>query len=213
MAAAKASFNRWQMTVDAEDITIRAEPAVVQASVGIPTVWQTYSWARAWFEDTLKEASVPADSEQKRHARRREILFAVCFAESYLFEWVRDEVLKRDFSRLSAYFPQGRKRGVFEKWKDIPEQLRDEGLIPKVPQRGDVHSGDWRKLIDYRDGLVHARASRPETKSQSSEERPAPTVAELDDTPPGWAVGVVREQVRRLHEAAGTSPPEWLFGA
>jgi len=213
MAPAKASFNRRQMTVAAEDITIRPEPAVAQASVGIPTVWQTYSWARAWFEDALKEASVPAEREQKRHARRREILFAVCFAEGYIFEWVRDEALKRDFSRLSEYFPQRGKRGVFDKWKDIPEKLQEAGLIPKVPQRGDVHSEDWRKLIDYRDGLVHARASRPETKSQSPEERPAPTVAELDDMLPGWAVGVVREQVRRLHEAAGTSPPEWLFNA
>ena len=61
---------------------------------GTVELWATASFARAWFSDALEEAGVVNDSD----ARRREIVFAVCFAESYLLEWVRDVVLSRDFA-------------------------------------------------------------------------------------------------------------------
>jgi hypothetical protein len=67
---------------------IAPEAATVVSSVGIPTVWLSYSFAAEWFNDALTEARAGKD----HHARRREILFAVCCAESYLVEWIRDQV-------------------------------------------------------------------------------------------------------------------------
>ena len=52
------------------------------------TVWQNFRFAPDWFEDTRQEAGVSGTP-----ARRREIVFAVCFIESYLYEWVLNEVL------------------------------------------------------------------------------------------------------------------------
>jgi rubredoxin len=67
---------------------------------GIATVWLSYSFAPEWFADALHEARAGGD----HHARRREILFSVCCAESYILEWVRDQVLNRQFDRLNKYF-------------------------------------------------------------------------------------------------------------
>jgi len=63
------------------------------------TPWITASFADRWYADALAEAKKDgADS------RRREIVFAVACAECYLFEWVRDTVLNRDYRRLNQYF-------------------------------------------------------------------------------------------------------------
>ena len=61
------------------------------------TAWRADSFARAWFEDALREANTGAGP----NARRREIVFAVACAESYLLEWVRVNVLDRDFEKLA----------------------------------------------------------------------------------------------------------------
>lgn len=44
-----------------------------------PTLWQTYRYAPEWFADAVEESG-----REGHQARRREILFAVCAAESYL---------------------------------------------------------------------------------------------------------------------------------
>ena len=73
-------------------------------------------WAKAWFADALDEAKKTQDPQ----ARRREILFAVCFAESYLFEWVRDVVLAgKDPEDLNRYFPP-----VPRRWRRLPEKWK-----------------------------------------------------------------------------------------
>ena len=86
----------------------------------------------------------------------------------------------------------------------------EKGLIPRQPKTDESHDEEWAKLLDYRDGLVHARASRPQTAGQSGGQAPLPTLAELDGLPAGWAVDVAVEHVRRLHDAAGTALPAWL---
>jgi predicted RNA-binding Zn-ribbon protein involved in translation (DUF1610 family) len=80
----------------------------VQESVGI---MMSAHFAQSWFEDALREANTPDDA----HARRREIVFAVCFAETYLFEWVRDEVVRGDVQKLNIYFQPGKFRGIEDK--------------------------------------------------------------------------------------------------
>ena len=185
---------------------VRPAPVTVRVSTVAPTVWLTYSFAREWFEDARREAR----TDQDHHARRREIVFAVCFAESYLLEWIRDKVLKQDFQKLNTYFVPGKWQSVVDKWKDIPKQLLNDRLISDVPNLGESYWQEWRKLVDYRNGLVHARASRPESDSQSEESNPLPSKGNLDQLPAGWAVQVVVTLVRRLHDAVGTPPPEWL---
>ena len=99
-------------------------------------VWAYYNFSHEWFDDALNEAQ----NGRNHNARRREIIFAVCFAESYIFEWVRDEVIRRDFDKINDYFKPGSNKGVFEKWKDIPKQLTSEKLICAAPNLGTSYS-------------------------------------------------------------------------
>jgi hypothetical protein len=112
---------------------------------GVADVWMTYSFAREWFEDALHEAKTGTD----HNARRREMVFAVCFAESYLFEWVRDDIFDRkDFEKLVAslnqVFPPGQEQPVLEKWKDVPKKLLSSGLIPAAPNLGQPYWEEFR---------------------------------------------------------------------
>lgn len=182
-------------------------PSIASASaVGTPTIWLSYSFAPEWFNDAWTEARTGTD----HHARRREIIFAVCCAESYLVEWIRDEVLKRDFNRLNQFFPPGERRGVAEKWKEVPKALLDAGLIAAVPDLGRSYWQDWLDLVDLRNGLIHARASCPETNSQPADKKTVPSKGDLDKLTPGWAVKVVAILVRELHAAVSTPAPAWL---
>src|SRR5215211_425462 len=122
-----------------------------EETVGELTVWVEYEFAPEWLEDARREARTAG-----HNARRREVVFAVCFAESYLFEWVRDQVLdKRDFGQLvkdlNYYFPPaGRKRAIREKWKEVPKRLFKDGRITGTP---DPSQRDWEnflKLLDIR---------------------------------------------------------------
>lgn len=194
------------MSEEGKAQVVRPDAAALKITLFPPTVWQTYSFAPRWFADALNEARTGKGHD----ARRREILFAVCFAESYLFEWVRDEVLNREFNKLVKYFPITARGGVEEKWKDVPKLLRKDGKIPKSPDLGGTHGEEWIRLVRYRNGLVHSVASRPETGSQPEAERPVPSKTVLDQLTARWAVNVVVESVRRLHDAAGTAVPEWI---
>jgi hypothetical protein len=173
---------------------------------GTGTFWSSYSFAPEWFNDALNEARTGKD----HHARRREIIFAICCAESYLVEWIRDEVLNRDFNRLNQFFPPGERRGVAEKWKEVPKELKKAGLIAKSPDLGSPYWQDWLKLVDLRNGLIHAKSSRPETHSQAADERPVPSRNDLEKLPPGWAIKVVVALIRELHATVSTPVPAWL---
>lgn len=171
------------------------------------TVWLTYSFVPEWYQDAFKEAKISND----HNARRREIVFSVNFAESYLVEWVRDDVLHRDFNRFFHYFPAGARHTAIEKWRDIPKHLHKDKLIPHVPDLGRPYWEEFNKLVDYRNGVVHAAASRPDTSSLSPIEKPLPPKSVLDQLEPGWALRIVIELIRQLHKAVGTTPPSWLM--
>lgn len=165
-----------------------------------------YGFAPDWFADALNEARRGDGAS----SRRREILFAVCFAESYIVEWVRDEVLERDFKRFTKYFPLGMKIPVRDKWKNVPKELHRDGLIVEAPDWSDQVWNNWLKLIDYRDGLVHAVSSLPETSLQQNDDKPEPSKTDLDQMEAGWPVKVIVALVRRLHEAVCTPTPAWI---
>lgn len=170
-------------------------------------LWQTYSFAPEWFRDVLRESHTQRDP----HSRRRQILFAVCFAESYLFEWVRDDVLKGNFKELAKYFPYNDRRGIRHRWKEVLKDLHRDGLTKGVPDFGDSHWEKFQTLVDYRDGLVHAKASRPERVPPSGD-KPVPSKVDLDQLHAHWAAEVVVELAERLHAATLTSRPAWLTG-
>jgi hypothetical protein len=170
------------------------------------TVWRSYHFAPEWYRDALNEAHHGTDHD----ARRREIVFAVCVAESYLLEWVRDSVLNRDFLALDKYFPPGEKRPITMKWKKIIKQLKDDSLIPDIPNFGGTTWSNFNELVEFRNGLVHARASRPETDGLPEEKLPVPSKTILDELKVGWPTGVVYSLISELHDVVGTDPPDWL---
>jgi len=169
------------------------------------TLWLTYSFAPEWYSDAESQAAI---SDHK--ARRREILFAVTAAESYLVEWVRDSVLNREVEKLKTYFPAGSKRGVSQKYKDVTKQLAADGRIVAPLGCGGTEWLDFKKLVSYRDGLVHASASRPETTGLPDSEMPVPSKSDLDAYPAGQALQIVRTLFQKLHADTNTPVPEWL---
>jgi hypothetical protein len=183
-----------------------AEPGSYEITGYAPTAWHTATYASSWFSDALSQAQPGAD----RHARRREIVFAVCAAESYLLEWVRDEVLKGDYGELDRFFPRGRRAGVWERFKIVTNDLLTAGLIGRKPDFGGSTWNAFYQLLCYRDALVHGAASRPESGDQPVDPQGKWNVGFLSSLSPGWAVSVVFDLIGALHTSAGTSPPDWL---
>jgi hypothetical protein len=193
------------MILNSSDHRIDIPVGAIAITVPPVTVWETYSYAREWWSDAIQETDGSGQG-----SRRREVLFAVCAAESYIFEWVRDTVLNHDFVVLDRYFPVGHKRGVTEKFKEVPKQLAHDGLIRQPLDCGGPEFAAFRQLVEYRDGLVHASASRPDTSSLPAEAKPIPSRHDLDSLPAGWASGVIRRLLQKLHTDTGTPPPTWL---
>ena len=175
--------------------------------------WSSFSFAQDWFEDALREAQ----TGKGHNSRRREIVFAVCCVESYLIEWLRDDVLKRKFDSLPRYFPPGVHRGIRPRWKGVICKAYSDKLICNMPDFGKPYWEEFDRLVQYRNGLVHGNSSRPVSVSLEQKERPEPSKVDLskgdlDELESGWAVRVVTDLIRQLHDDAGTSAPKWLVG-
>ncbi len=133
------------------------------------------------------------------------------FAESYLFEFVRDHLFSGHYEALLEYFPHDDRRGIRDRWKEVLKELFEDSLIKAVPDF--CRDPSWQRfvvLVKYRDGLIHAKASRPATSDQKDEEKPLPSPEDLDRLPAGWAVKVVVELVKNLHRHAEIPTPAWL---
>src|SRR2546430_2547260 len=76
-----------------------------------------HSFAPDWYTDCRNEIECGIRSTNREHVSsiRREIVFAVSLAESYLFEWIRDHVCRGNFDQLLTYFPIGAKRRAYDK--------------------------------------------------------------------------------------------------
>jgi hypothetical protein len=116
-------------------------------------------------------------------------------------------VLRQDAAQLDAYFPVGKSPGICERLKNVAYQLHSDGLVPTEPDFGGL--GEWKTLVNFRYGLVHANASRPES-NVPTDPMPTPSLNDLDQMPNGWAVRVITKVIGRLHSAAGTPTPTWL---
>ncbi len=191
-----------------EGIAVTPEAATARASVVNPTVWISDNFAEDWFKDALHEARTGTD----HHAIRREIIFATCFAESYIFEWARRLL---QIEEINDYFPPLRRfqddpryrRTLKDKWKYIPSELHQAGKISVDP---DLDLSEFGILLKYRHGLIHAAASRPARDSEPEATKPFPTKGMLKELKPGWAVTIVAKLVIDLHQAIGTEVPGYI---
>ena len=142
-----------------------------------PTVWLTDNYAEEWYRDAVAEAR----SGGGHDARRREIIFASCFAESFIFEWARD---KLQVEEINDYFPPERRfdgdsqyrRDLKKKWKEVPKELYKAGKIGTQPN---LHLIRFAEILRYRHGLIHAAASRPAADKQSPKTKPFPRKKDL----------------------------------
>jgi hypothetical protein len=188
-------------------VTVSPEPVSVVASVLHPTVWISENFAQDWFADAKNEAKTGKDY----NSRRREILFATCFLESYVFEWTRQIV---QIENINDYFPPTHRsseglryrRSLKKKWKEVPKELYDDGKISANPQ---LDLSKLGTLLRYRHGLVHAAASRPATDAQPKETKPFPPKKALKQLKPGWALAIAIDLVQQLHKALNSAPPEY----
>jgi hypothetical protein len=171
--------------------------------------WHSYSYAGYWYKDALAEANrIASNVSDMRNARRREIVFAVCAAESHLLEWVRDDVLKSDYDTLVTYFPQTGWRGIKDRWKEVTKKLEQDGRIRRSQ---DFTTDTWSNftiLVDRRNDLVHGSVSKPINTSNGV--LPGASTNILDTIPAGWSVGVVNRLISELHVAANCPAPAWL---
>ena len=186
------------------DHRVDAEPGHFSVTTYPATISLAASFAKFWYEDALREAG-----GSDEHAVRREIVFSACFLESYIFEWTRDLVQSRGLGidRVNDYFPPGNKRGLKQKWKEVPAGLYQDKVIPIKLQLDLSQLGE---LMRYRNGLVHAQASRPSTDNLRKEAKPIPAVGELRDKDHGWAVGISTQLVEKLHQDSGTPCPDYI---
>ena len=193
------------------------------------TIWFSAEFADDWLDDAINEALVGKD----RNSRRREIIFSVCFVESYLVEWLRKEVfinieiithyslikqkknifkeVFKDIEIILQYAPIYQRVGITEKLKNVLKDLYSKNLIPKEPDFKQIYWDEMIKLVKFRDGLIHAVASLPDSGSSSNKNKPIPSPKELSSLSPGWAAKTAINLVKKLHEFAGTSPPEWVI--
>lgn len=174
-------------------------------------IWISENLARSWFEDALHEARNGTDY----NFIRREIIFSVCFAETYLYEWTRTIV---GVNNIPKYFPRNYynkqhkllkdlKTILAKNWRLIPNKLYQEGLIRCDPNL-DVLMLDV--LVTIRNGYIHAHASRPLTDSQPQEEKPVPIRSEIEKLGQGWALQIVLDLIFDLHNKLGTTHDAYI---
>ena len=143
-------------------------PRTYELTAGSTTFWLHATFAPGWFADATREAEASGPD-----ARRREILLAVCFVESYLLEWVRDDVLNHKYRDLDQYPPSDYEKGIKHRWKKVTKMLCADGRIAAHPDYN--RSVAWHafiQLVGFRNGLVHGRTGRPQTGDTTPDAQP-----------------------------------------
>jgi hypothetical protein len=109
-------------------------------------------------------------------------------------------------------FPNRARRPLLDRWKNVANELHKRGRMKLKPTFNGTGWADFAKLVDYRNGLVHAGASRPSNlQTPSAVEAPVPSASTLVSMIPGWPTNTVVADISELHRCAGTPPPAWLL--
>lgn len=191
-----------------EPKVLRAEPGVYGLTGYSVDLLVAANSAERWFADMVRETQ--PETGGATDSIRREVVIAVCFAESYIFEWARD-VMGRD--ALQYFGLENGFEDVKRKWKRVPVDLYEAGVI-EAASKPDI---DWRemgKVTEYRNGLVHGAASIPRASKGCAEEavKPMRRLSELSGRGQGWALQAVLKVVEQLHQQTGTPIPDYLQG-
>lgn len=171
---------------------------------GDATAWQVQSLAPAWFEDAVEQSRLDGVA-----ARRREIAFSVAAAECFLFEVVRDRLMGSDRALLEELFPVGNYSNVREKWKNVAARLFERGVATRRHEFGDAAWSSFHRLVDFRNGLMHARASRPVTGDTPENAKPMPSPEEMQTLEPGWPSATAAKLIQEFSITLGVAKPEW----
>lgn len=192
----------------------KPEPNIIQmdaAQTGTSTflayILVEANLAKEWLADTLKEAD--RETADTIGSIRREIVFAVSFAESYIFEWARDVA---GSTQVLQYFNHNEPfETVKQRWQRVPVRLHQAELI-KTESKPTINWGTMGEVTQYRNGLVHGVASIPSgLKSEKPEPpKPTPTLADLSRRGQGWALSAVLNVAGQLHRQTDTPPPQYL---
>lgn len=189
------------------------------------TAWLSQTSAPHWLEDAcaevergqelaeeLEEEHSPATQKALVRSLHREIVFAVCFTEAFLLEYLRDYVFihrpgKGHREALVAFVerekddrgvPRWERLGIRRRWKWAIKTLQEEGRLRDDPAfEGQAWQRFQEDLAPFRNGIVHAKISRPVRGGMEETAEPSP--ATLFDRGPGWATSVVTELARDLH--------------
>jgi hypothetical protein len=188
------------------DKAIKLTGAALQSAQGQVEAWTMVSFAQPWLRDAVRESK----QEGPDH-RRREIVFVVCFVESYLFEVVRDLVLLWNFKETLQYFPvSGHRRGITKRCKKVFINLHKDGKIKQSINWNSPFWTDFCRLVEMRDGLVHASISRPDNNNLLLKEKPTPSPGDFYKLSQGWALKAALGLVRAMHDAIGMDVPHWI---
>lgn len=222
-----------RLTIRARRV-LRMAPEEVTADLSKPvtaglskpvTAWISQRIAEKWLRDAGTEAGrgealrVQFEAAEAEEAAqtwqaiadsvRREIVFAACFAEAFLFEYVRDHVIgdsdNRRFDEFRAFMLEPEDDslwGIFNfknRWKQTAKALHLKGRL--ADPKAFFVSGEWSSLcqmIGYRNNLVHGNVGLPrETWDDDRKYEPSPR--RLVDLGPRWATSVVLRSARALH--------------
>jgi hypothetical protein len=128
-----------------------------------------------------------------------------------LFEWVRG-IVNHQADALEKYFPfdPDRRVGIRRRWPRVIGQLRSDRIITMKRNPDQMAWDDFERLIDFRDGVLHASVSRPDASDSPPDKEPVPSIEDFQNLPRGHATEIVRTLILNLHNAAGTPAPDWL---
>ncbi len=193
--------------MEKKDTIVSIPVASVTQTAHAPTTWVSANFSEHWYRDAANEAA-KADGE---NSTRREIIFAASFLESYIFEWAR---LICGLDRINEYFlpvksmrAERYQRSLQDKWKKVPGELHLDSIISTAPK---LDFSELGLLVELRNGLLHARASRPSTDDLPEKFRPVPAPGELATIKHGWACSVAKSLVQKLHKDLGTPSPSYI---
>ena len=178
----------------------------VRITGGVATLITGHSFAQYWLADALQETKEGKDF----NSIRREIIFASCFLESYLFEWAQGQ-LSIDLEGLFHLFPPGEDLpSLTIKWKETPKKIYKKKGLSEFPE---LELTDFYALVRLRNNLIHSQASRYLISNVKDRSSPEPSIKSLEVMGSGWATNVAINLVKELHKKCGSEPPKYFLDA
>ena len=137
----------------------------------------------------------------------------MCFFETYLVEFVNKWCGSKRVGEIFLKNGEERREGVIAKFNRILKRLEETRLLDSAGRncvciRDDSRS--YRRLVHWRNGLVHGLASYPQRRGYESKADPSPKPEELNKLQRGWAIATALEPIERLHDASSKRRPNWM---